>query len=716
MANRKQGSKGYSLIELIVGMMLIAIALALIVPSGRTTKDAATTKTTAEDLVARLRQARQAAITRSIPVAVAFPANESLKQTDEGFRLEGEVHPKVVDRWKISQARTETVYYTGQWSGPNWETAPVLRTPSLRFDLDRWFMDSEPPPLNMIAFTPSGTAVSNMQVGDGRFRILVAMGVSSGGDSLNTAQSAHTVWISPSGEVGLDVGIYGGQPSMSSTRDSLPIATYSPPPATNNNAPIVQAIDPLTTPGPKAFPNAVNPKTRNGNIMDLDSVLTLEVRVKDPDGDPPYFRWETVEAGRVSADGTTFQNQTDLALWGGRFANAGEVRMTWDPETEEWVGRDTWTPAPGDLGGNRYRLRCVIRDRRGGQATTGFPIDGNYLVTSKEPWIVYKTWNAQGRSELWKMTLDGLEHTRLVSFPHQNVDFGQWTPSGAEIIVGAADGIYRVSGDGGNLKRISANNLGGPIDGCCLSPQGDAVYYIGGAAGNKRIRKVYIDGSTGQQLNVPLTASNNDAETYRRVNGINDLSAAEFGSSPNERVVLLSSYFHDNRDGGLWGTGLFRKRRRYSGGMAVDAQNGAPTSYNSPGTWSGAGQYRQTPYGIHMTHTNDSSTPHGVHVLYGSADGLIHGHHIDYHGGDVHTTFNRGPSLPHPFPLRTGRPDVHHPKYATVSRDSMVFAAGRGVNSRVFYIPDINNPGSHLELPLHPLNQGADQPSVSRAR
>jgi hypothetical protein len=207
------------------------------------------------------------------------------------------------------------------------------------------------------------------------------MGVSSGGSStLVSVNSPYTIWISPSGEVGLDKGVYGGSVIESSSKDSSPVASFTAPSATINSAPVVQAVPPATSAGPRAYPDNVNPKTGNGNLIDLDAVLTLEVRVKDADGDPPYFKWETTEAAIADPNGTTFYDQSDLDLWGGRFSNAGEVRMEWDAENQEWVGRDTWAPATGDKGGNRYKLVCKIRDREGGTTETGFPGQCGHLV------------------------------------------------------------------------------------------------------------------------------------------------------------------------------------------------------------------------------------------------------------------------------------------------------------------------------------------------
>jgi prepilin-type N-terminal cleavage/methylation domain-containing protein len=712
--NGKQ--RGYSLMELMVGLMLVGMALALLVPSGQGTKDAATTKTTAEELVARFRQARQTAITKSVPVAVAFPIAANIFHTDQAFFLEGEVNPRVTEQWKIQQPYKETVYFTGTWNGPDWDDAPVMETASKNFDPDTWFGPADPPQANMYIFTPSGNMVSKCQAADGKYRVLVGMGVSSsGGGLLTTASVPYTVWISPSGEVGMDKGVYGGEVVASYSKDSSPVATFTAAARPANRAPQITIVPGMSVPGAKAYPDNVNPKTENGNIISLDSVLTLEIRVKDLDGDPPYFRWKTTEAAEVSEDGNSFTDLVDMDKWGGRFSNNGEVRMEWDAERQEWVGRDTWAPATGDTGGNRYKLECTIRDRNGGQITSGFPVDGHYLVTSKEPWILYRSWNAQGRAELWKMTLDGLDHTRVVSFGYQDVEYAQWAPSGAEIIVGANDGVWRVSSDGGNLKKVG-NGLPGSMDGCCISPSGDAVYYAGGNSNGKIIRKVYIDGS-GRTKDVALATDNESPglaggpNVFEKVETVYDLSAAQFGS----KVVLLCTYYHYNKSGGFLGTGLFSKKKKRWGTMAIDANTGDHTSYDEPPSWNKIAQDKKTNYGISFATTNDPAALDGVHVLYGSSGGVIYSRNVTISGGAMNGGFLNSSNVAG-FPLATGRADVHHPRYATPDHNSMVFVSGRGTASRIYYMPNIASPGSNYALPLSPFNNGADLPSVSRPR
>jgi prepilin-type N-terminal cleavage/methylation domain-containing protein len=717
-----QRRRGYSLMELIVGLMLVGIALTLLVPKGTATRDNATTKVAAEELVARFRQARQTAITKSVPVGVAFPTTPSMYHTDQAYFLEGEVNPRVTEQWKIQQSKTEVVYFSGTWSGPNWAPGTVLNTASKAFDPAKWFGTAAPPNASIFIFTPSGNVVSQSQAADGKFRVVVGMGVSSGGSStLVAVNSPYTVWLSPSGEVGLEKGVYGGNVLETGNKDSSPAATFTAPPVAANRPPVVQIVPPATSVGPKAYPNNINPKTNNGNMIDLDAVLTLEVRVKDDDGDPPYFRWETTEAAEFDDEDETFTDQSDMVVWGGRFSNTAEVRMEWDAETQEWVGRDTWAPATVDRGGNRYKLVCKIRDRKGGSTTTGFPVDGNYLVTSKEPWVLYKTWNAANRAELWKMTLDGLEHTRVVSFGYQDVDFGQWSPSGVEIIVGAADGVYRVTADGSNLSKMGSVNLGGPIDGCCLAPAGDALYYIGGPDWNKKIRKVYFDPNTGNPTDVPLGGGGSVG-----VKDTHDLSAAQYGN----KVVLMSSFYWNNTSS-LFGTGLFKKKKKRSGGLVIDAGLGTanlpPAEPSGPsaegaksGTksaWAGRGaDNNNKSYGISLNYTTDATVQANVHVLYGSGNGWIHAVSTNFTSPfDVGSNFVPGPNIPG-YPKDTGIGDVHHPKYASSDRTDLIFVAGRGTASRLYYWPKLGQKSSIRQLPLHPLNRGADQPCVSRPR
>ena len=728
--------------ELLVGMSLVVLGLLLFVPSGRNTKDVASSRSAAEELVARLRAARQNALTKGVPIGVAFPRTPSIYHTDEAVQYEGEVTPQVTERWKIQQPDPRVVYFTGQWDGPTWAEAPILTNAFSDFDPDPavWFGAVAPPDAAIFIFTPAGTAVSSEEAGDGRFRIAVGMGLDTGA-TLTAINSPFTIWIDPSGEIGFEPGLYNGA-AVASTRkvESVPIASYVNVPMANV-PPVLLPAPPST--GAMSYPSNKNPKTEDGNILDVNSVLTLEVRVRDDNGDPPYFKWETTHVGELNPAGDDWIPQTNMVDWGGRYGNQAQTRMEWDAETREWVGRDTWTPSTRDKGGNQYVLQCEITDRKSDPIYARFPVEGStFLVTTKEPWVLYKTWNVDGITELWKMTLDGLLHTPIVQFGYQNVDFGQWSPSGNEVIVGAADGVYRVTSNGENLTRVSAAAMPGGIDGCCLSPQGDAVFYLGGTPEHKRIRKVYIDGS-GNQSDVSLDPLNpavdnapyGSGNEWNTVDQVWDLTAAYFGPPPGGKVILMHGiYMHKKESWSVFGSWETEEKERY-GVMAIDAASGARTNWegttrgfnddvggpapDNSDTGLGFGQFKTTNYGVSMYRTDeDLGGDHmETHVLYGDAAGRINIRRVDpgFTKDSSVGSFGASQTI---YSQQTPQADTHHPKYGHPDRSSLIYAAGRGAASRIYYMPDKNNPSDVTLVPLAdpPLNNGAEAPSVSRPR
>ena len=118
-----------------------------------------------------------------------------------------------------------------------------------------------------------------------------------------------------------------------------------------------------------------------------------------------------------------------------------------------------------------------------------------------------------------------------------------------------------------------------------------------------------------------------------------------------------------------------------------------------------------------MNVTDDETALANVHVLYGSSDGKIHACKTQFNAPyNVADDFLPWPTELPGFPKSTGIADVHHPRYASADRTSMIFVAGRGNASRIYYWPDLNSSYSIRQLPLSPMNRGADQPSVSRPR
>ena len=668
-------ARGYTLIELSVGIFLTLILLYMVVPSNRNQEKTLGSKATAEELVARLRRARETARSKGVPVALAIPATSAVAYSDTAFQLEGDINPEVTSFWKIEQKFHETVFFTGEWPGLSWTAGTTSSNSSYRFDLANWWTGT-PPPLRCVVFLPTGEAVSSTRLGDGQYRIVVAQGLAPSANTLLQATNPWTVSITPAGETSLTKGVVGGAAIVSSGQTETPTgASYTPPAAGTNRAPVNAGAG---NAGVFAFPDTDNP-AGTGKIVDLEGVLTLEVRVRDADGDPPYFEWET-RAARSPANVA----YSDMDVWGGRFSNTGEVRMEWDATQREWVGRTTWSPASGDAGGNSYQLVCNIRDRKGGTLTSGFPITG-WLETTKEQWVLYRTVGPSGRWELWKMTLQGLNHKRVIAFQGQDVTFGEWGPSGDEVIVAGPHGVFRASADGGNLRQINQAGLAG-LTGVSITPKGDKVLYTVGSRENYDIREITLAAG---------------AEVDRKI--------MDYGGSIDWVYGLKCTEIN----GEIWGIGTFYRKytkrlrtRRRRGMMVANVTRGISSSAGSNPVIHG---HNANLTGSFAGYDNDTKVIWADRVVGGGRDIIIQDVTVGPPGNGNLVTL--GPRQV----LTPGQTAINFPRI-TYDGVGCVYTSGLGAASQIWYMPDITSPTNVTRLPLSPLNTGGRDVSISIPR
>lgn len=646
-----------------MAVAVLALTAALVYPRGNNTKDRLSTQMVAEQLVTRLRQTRQAAISKKVPSALAIPRSGTAAYSNAAYILEGDVNPRAGESWKIEQDRERIVYFVGGWSGPNWTTLPST------FRLDEWWdANGTPPSAHVFAFTPQGTMSSNAQAADGACRILVANGLSEQGGQLAGAKDAWTVWVSPSGEVGLNQGIFQASQAYTSRHSETGAgAPLQLPAAQDNRSPRLLSL--------KALPDVQNPNAAEGKLLDSTSCLTLELRMADDDGDPPFFQWEVTEA--IDKDG----NSRDVERLGGKFGNTGPCRMEWSSQSKEWVGRVSWTPALDDKGGCSYKLSCVIDDRRGGRMTTQFPVQG-YLKTTHDPWILYKTQNKNNHWELWRMTLLGREHQRVIGFETEDVTFGQYCPAGDEIVVGTNLAVYRGKADGSGFRRVSSPTAT-PVNMVCVTPNGDALYYMAGPDNDKDLRKVSLN-AAGQEVDQMLFANNTLDNVYTMTS-----------TTISGHTLLVLNYYREYR-------GLL-DMKRYWGINVFDVTNPDPTQYQgsdtdpAPSALRRAGQNGRTTGG--STVSDD-----GTEILWGDGSSIVV-RTIGYTGAPNSMTL--APKATYTVPVG----DVHHPRY-TWDKKGLVFATGRNAAARIWCMPDLTAPGSVYEVPLPPENNCADEPSI----
>ena len=658
--HRGMRRRAYTMLELVLATAILAVTAFLIFPRGTATKDRLTSRVVAEELVSRLRRVRQLAISKHIPVALAIPRNGNFAYSDTAYVLEGDINPRATEVWKIEQDAWRVVFFVGNWNGPTWAALPQGFTLA-----DWWDASSTPPQAHIFAFNPQGKLVSNATGANGAYRILVAHGLTAQANNLQGAGSPWTVWASPAGEIGIDQGVYGAdQTYASSLRDTAPGATLQAPPASANRAPRLVSL--------KALPDVQNPNAGGGKLLDVTSCLTLELRVQDDDGDPPFFTWSVGEV--LDPDG----HSLDPASRGGRYGNSQQCRMEWSTQTKEWVGRVSWTPAITDKGGCSYALKCEVDDHRGGVLATGFPVQG-YLKTTKEPWILYKTLNKNNHWELWRMTMLGREHQRVVGFENDDVRFGQWSPAGDEVLVGTNIAVYRAKADGSGLRRVSTPGKT-PVESCCLSPKGDALFYVCGGDDDKQFRRIDLT-AAGQEIDVAL-------DSGRPIDQVFNLSAAVYGN----RVVAIENFYRHY--GTLTGT------TRRDGVLVIDPYSGDQSGTDpAPPTLRDKGQNRGTTGGT-------SVSEDGSQLLWGTGP-LIYFTPVTWDPATPVDNYTLGA----PTTLNTGLGDVHHPRY-TWDKKGMVFANGRGLGARVWCIPDLTTPGSMYQLTLPPENVCADEPTI----
>lgn len=653
--------RAYTLLELILALAVVSLALYLCLPRGKSSKDRLSSQMAAEELVTQLRRARQTAISKKVRVGLAIPSSASAAYSDKLCLLEGDVNPRVSESLKIEQDAYRTVYFVGQWSGPAWTTLPQTMAP-----LSWWNANGTPLPAHLFIFSPRGTCDASGLGADGAYRILVAQGLAETGGTLTRAESPWTVSITPAGDVDLQRGLWKSDRDYASNVHDTPVGAVYRANAGGNRSPRLVSL--------RALPDVRNPNG-SGNLIGSTSCLTLELRVQDDDGDPPFFRWE---ASRVlDANGAG----RDAGRFGGRFAHGEDCRMEWSEETHEWVGRVSWTPALDDQGGCSYQLQCEVDDRQGGVLRTGFPVQG-YLKTTKEEWILYKTIGKNQRWELWKMTKEGREHQRVAGFANEDVRFGQWTPAGDEAVLATAGAVYRAKADGSGQRLVSRPGKT-PIDGCCLSPDAASLFYVTGGQDDKQLRRVTLGGGGEEDT----------AVADEEIDELYNLSAAYCSG----RLVVVQNFYRH------WKTLIGLKTKRRSGIVVYDVETRTVSGTKDvPPSLYGRGQDRSKTGGVAISED-------GREVLWGWGGSIC----IAPVGspGPPADGFQLGPERS----IATGLADVHHPRY-TWDKKGLVFANGRGAGARVWCLPDLNNPGSLYQVPLAADNLCADEPSVSRPR
>ncbi|GMU53167.1 MAG: hypothetical protein AMXMBFR33_23130 [Candidatus Xenobia bacterium] len=543
--------RGFSVIELLFAVGLMALIVGLSLVSMRRPKEGAESRSVAEAVAEELRLARLSAISRHIPVAVGFPSANGSRAVSQGlYVLEGEVNPRL----------TRSIRYSGDFPGAFIAQAfwPLdsarMHNPGLGNNTAQVQSNSSSDNLvvstwaptayrrdTLFVFTPSGAIRTNGAVHfDGSYHVLVTQGLTSaagtppGGGALAYCQPSlvcqpYTVNISLSGQITVTAGVTAGTVNDLATRIPTP-AGPNPPTLTipTNAPPTILAVD-LAPSTSDTLPGGID------LLVGLDQYVTLRTRASDPNGDSLYCVWE--------ASG----NQ-------GTFSSATQDRMEWDPAQNCWVSVWEWRPDSTMSLDDQVVLTCRVRDRsqaasaavstgartirlgqRGRVVYTSYNIDywgdvgmvnldgtGERLLTNTPEQdeldpsyspdgkrIAYGVWDSDTWSvDVWVMNYDGTGAYQLTNTP--DLDEWppyEWSPDGTRLAFSADDwitgdsGIFVLSADGSNSTRVSPTNSNlyfwGPTwsrDGQALVYEGDdGLYWSNVRTGAPPIRILYAD-------------------------------------------------------------------------------------------------------------------------------------------------------------------------------------------------------------------------------
>jgi type II secretory pathway pseudopilin PulG len=465
-------------------MVLLGIVILIGVPSMGESKKKAEVKALANILAEEMRLARQKAITKQVPVGVAFPSDRATKAHCQSYYiLEGDTAKlKKVANYKAEYP--SSYIFNGFWdvdtsklqnpSSTTTNAQPRTGSNYDNFDVRSWggtrFKDSKD---FLFLFTPAGTVkTNNLPNFDGNFHIVVAKGVAyqlaavpssalldefmlcfANVDQDNPNQyfklmrmtyPCFTINISPLGEINVSEGITGLLESSVQVQ-SIEMSPPSSPPEMYPEPNVNPVIDPANgttitpAPNPATLPEGVDATVTAGQT------LSFEVKATDSNADTLYCLW-TCSGGAITV--------------------TGENQMEWDEAENAWISRTDWVcPASGW----HFNIKYTINDNRGGSAT------GTKVVGIIGPDKVTFASSRDGGTfyEVYEMNADGTGQTRLTTCgcgPPNAVSNWQPTLSGDGTRIAFASSrdsgifyeVYGMNMDGTGLKRLTTSGCGPP--------------------------------------------------------------------------------------------------------------------------------------------------------------------------------------------------------------------------------------------------------------
>lgn len=446
--------RGFSIVEMMVSLTLMSLLLGVVAVNFHAPRARADSKGAAVVLASALRQARQQAVSQGRTVALAFATDNGALAHSSGFyQLVGETKPQVAIRTSFTSEYGGVSIFCGQYNGPTWTTSYPSTLSTENFSLGAWLPPY--PQDHMVAFLPNGLAVSDLPLGDGAYRLVVAKSFSYSGSpaTLSAAHEPRTVSIRPTGEVIEDNQVPGStgiafQPG--SVRDG---AALPPVASAANSAP--QLVTPYLKLNPDVNADMLAAVAPAGSTATVppNGMLTFTIYAKDPDGDQLWCKW--------TGPGT--------------FSSEEGARMVWNETEKRWVGEWSWRVPKGAKADDTYNLTCTVYDNHGGVTS---PVDVG--LTMPKPAII------SGQSLLcamldgaYRWNWDGTGAQRIVrreDVLNKAITKARWSPDFSAVAIVAENDVYLCTPDGQNLQLLFS--YPGPVDALCWDRDGLKIYVI----------------------------------------------------------------------------------------------------------------------------------------------------------------------------------------------------------------------------------------------
>lgn len=479
LTTRRHRRRGFSIVEMLTALAITGLMLGIAMVNLKGSRGRSDARAAAEILSSSLRQARQAAIAENCAQAIAIPTGNGVHSHGHGFyRLIGETRPKVREIKDFTREFAPQAIFGGRYDGPSWETTLPPSLSADGFVLADWL--SPFPQDLMVVFLPNGTAVSNLPLGNGAYRLVVAASFSYSGApaTLTAAQDPSTVSVTPSGEITIEAGIPLATTVAIQNGDRGQGGLVPAPTNAANQLP--QLVAPFIEIDPVQNAQALAQLTGAGTTVTipLNGMVNFSVHARDPDGDALWCNW--------TGPGT--------------FSSAQGSKMVWDEERKLWVGQWSWRVPPTAAPGDTFNLTCQVYDNRGGITV---PTDVGLAMPKAEA-IVNQSILAAMSDGLYRWNWDGTNATRLLDATEVGgeITLCRWSPDFTRIAFASGKNLYLISPDGQNLRQIHAG--GGNLDGFCWSRDGLKLYFL---EADKLHEILAVEGSTASAITGALGLS-----------------------------------------------------------------------------------------------------------------------------------------------------------------------------------------------------------------